>query len=216
MLETGVEVLDIGIVPTPTNYFSLYHLGVDGAIQITGSHNPPEFNGFKMSLKSGAVYGDQIQGLKELIEADDFEQGAGVMKEVDLLTPYFEMLAEKITLARPLKVVMDCGNAAAALVAPQIFKRLGVDLTELYCDVDGRFPNHHPDPTELHNLADLIKVVQRGGYDVGIAYDGDADRIGVIDEQGNVIMADTLMSIFLEEVARPGQPNRSCGRPGIA
>jgi len=206
MLETGVEVLDIGIVPTPTNYFSLYHLGVDGAIQITGSHNPPEFNGFKMSLKSGAVYGDQIQGLKELIEAEDFEQGAGVMKEVDLLTPYFEMLAEKITLARPLKVVMDCGNAAAALVAPQIFKRLGVDLKELYCDVDGRFPNHHPDPTELQNLADLIKEVQRGGYDVGIAYDGDADRIGVIDEQGNVIMADTLMSIFLEEVARPGQP----------
>lgn len=206
LLSTGVDVVDIGIVPTPTNYFSMFHLEIDGAVQITGSHNPPEFNGFKLSYQQGAVYGDQIQQLKSIIRAADFEVGAGTLKEVDLLTPYLDMLADKISLDRPLKVVMDCGNAAAALAAPEIFKRLGVQITELYCTVDGRFPNHHPDPTELRNLRDLIAEVKKGGYDVGIAYDGDADRIGVVDEHGQVIFADTLLAIFLEEVARPGEP----------
>ena len=195
LLSTGVDVVDIGIVPTPTNYFSMFHLKIDGAVQITGSHNPPEFNGFKLSYQQGAVYGDQIQQLRSLMKTSDFEVGEGTLKEVDLLTTYMGMLAEKISLDRPLKVVMDCGNAAAALAAPEIFKRLGVQLTELYCTVDGRFPNHHPDPTELRNLQDLIAEVKTGGYDVGIAYDGDADRVGVVDEHGQVIFADTLLAI---------------------
>jgi len=205
LLETGVEVIDIGIVPTPTNYFSMYHLQVDGAVQITGSHNPPQFNGFKLSFRKAAFYGDQIQGLRELIERSDFESGEGSMRQEDILTPYMDLLADRIKLDRPLKVVMDCGNAAACLAAPELFKRLGVELTELYCTVDGSFPNHHPDPTEVENLEDLIAVVKKGGYDFGVAYDGDADRLGVVDEQGNIIFADTLMALFLEEVARPGQ-----------
>jgi phosphomannomutase/phosphoglucomutase len=201
MLSAGIDVIDIGIVPTPTNYFSMYHLKVDGAVQITGSHNPPEYNGFKLSHQQRAVYGDQIQELRKLIEENDFESGAGNRKQEDVLAPYTALLIEKIKLERPLRIVMDCGNAAAALVAPEVFKRMDIELEELYCTVDGTFPNHHPDPTE-----DLIAVIGKGGYDFGVAYDGDADRIGVVDDQGNMIFADTLMAVFLEEVARPGEP----------
>ncbi len=205
ILASGVEVVDIGIVPTPVNYFSMYQLEVDGAVQITGSHNPPEFNGFKLSHRRAAVYGDQIQGLRTLIEERDFETGEGSLLEKELLAAYLDMLAEKIRLERPLKVAMDCGNAAGALTGPAIFKRLGVELTELYCEVDGRFPNHHPDPTVLKNLAELIAEVQTGGYDFGVAYDGDADRVGIVDERGEVVWADTLMALFLDEVAHPGE-----------
>jgi len=183
----------------------MYHLNVDGAVQITGSHNPPEFNGFKLSYKKAAVYGDQIQGLRELIERSDFESGEGSIRQEDLLTPYINLLADKVKLDRPLKIVMDCGNAAACLAAPELFKRLGVEITELFCTVDGSFPNHHPDPTEVENLEDLIAAVKKGSYDFGVAYDGDGDRLGVVDEQGNIIFADTLMAVFLEEVARPGE-----------
>lgn len=205
LLETGVEVIDIGIVPTPTNYFSMYHLNVDGAVQITGSHNPPEFNGFKLSFRKAAFYGDQIQGLRTLIEQSDFESGEGSIRQEDLLTPYIDLLADKVKLDRPLKIVMDCGNAAACLAAPELFKRLGVEITELFCTVDGSFPNHHPDPTEVENLEDLIAAVKKGSYDFGVAYDGDADRLGVVDEQGQIIFSDILMAVFLEEVARPGE-----------
>jgi len=203
---TGVAVQDIGILPTPANYFSLPHLEVDGAVQITGSHNPPEFNGFKLSHSTGAVYGEQILGLKDMIEKRDFETGLGTFEDYDLLPEYHEMLAGKITLERPLKVVIDCGNAAAALSAPEVLRGLGVELTELFCTVDGTFPNHHPDPTVEENLVDLIAEMKTGRHDLGVAYDGDADRVGVIDEKGNIIRADTLMAIFLEEVARPGEP----------
>ena len=205
LLSTGVKVIDIGILPTPANYFCMFHSDVDGAVQITGSHNPSNYNGFKMSFRRRAVYGDQIMGLLKMIKAGDFETGAGSFSEMDIITPYIDMLAEKITFERPLKIALDCGNAAGALAGPQIFKRLGVALTELYCDVDGRFPNHHPDPTVEANLADLINTVKGGDYDLGIAYDGDADRVGIIDNNGDVIRADTLMAIFLEEVARPGE-----------
>jgi phosphomannomutase/phosphoglucomutase len=206
LLSAGVDVVDIGILPTPANYFAMFHLEVDGAVQITGSHNPPEFNGFKLSHQKRAVYGDQIQELRELIENGDFESGAGNKREEDILTPYKALVLEKIELARPLRVVMDCGNAAAALAAPEIFKNRGIELKELYCTVDGKFPNHHPDPTEPENLEDLIAEIVKGGYDFGVAYDGDADRIGVVDDQGNIIFADTLMGIFLAEVAKPGEP----------
>ncbi len=206
LVETGAQVVDIGIIPTPTNYFSMYHLMVDGAIQITGSHNPPQFNGFKMSYRQRAVYGDQIQGLRKLIEQQDFETGKGTVRQEDMLTPYMDLLSDRIKLERPLKIVLDCGNAAGCLAAPELFNRLGAEVTELYCKVDGHFPNHHPDPTEVENLQDLIGMVKEGSYDFGVAYDGDADRIGVVDEQGNIIFADTLMALFLEEVAKPGQP----------
>ncbi len=204
VLSTGLDVINIGILPTPVNYYSMFKLDVGGAVQITGSHNPPEFNGFKLSLDKKAVFGDMIQSIRKLIEENDFEQGKGSEATYDIKPEYLAMLKEKIHFERPVKVVMDCGNAAGAINAPEIFTALGAELTELYCDVDGRFPNHHPDPTVKENLADLIQLMQQGDYEVGIAFDGDADRIGVVDETGDIVWADQLMAIFLPHVIEPG------------
>ena len=204
VLSTGVDVINIGILPTPANYFSMFKLDVAGAVQITGSHNPPEFNGFKMSRNKKSVFGDSIQDLRSIIEKEDYETGEGDEAPYKILNDYRRMISEKISIERPLRVVMDCGNAAAAICAPDIFKKFNIELTELYCDVDGAFPNHHPDPTVKENLADLIKLMKTGNYDVGIAFDGDADRVGVVDETGEVIWADQLMALFLPELVNPG------------
>tara|TARA_B100000131_G_scaffold125769_1_gene122984 strand:+ start:335 stop:1705 length:1371 start_codon:yes stop_codon:yes gene_type:complete len=204
VLSTGVDVINIGILPTPANYFSMFKLDVAGAVQITGSHNPPEFNGFKMSRNKKSVFGDSIQDLRSIIEKEDYETGEGDEAPYKILNDYRKMISEKISIERPLRVVMDCGNAAAAICAPDIFKKFNIELTELYCDVDGTFPNHHPDPTVKENLTDLIKLMKTGNYDVGIAFDGDADRVGVVDETGEVIWADQLMALFLPELVNPG------------
>ena len=204
VLSTGVDVINIGILPTPANYFSMFKLDVAGAVQITGSHNPPEFNGFKMSRNKKSVFGDSIQDLRSIIEKEDYETGEGDEAPYKILNDYRKMISEKISIERPLRVVMDCGNAAAAICAPDIFKKFNIELTELYCDVDGAFPNHHPDPTVKENLTDLIKLMKTGNYDVGIAFDGDADRVGVVDETGEVIWADQLMALFLPELVNPG------------
>ncbi len=204
VLSTGIDIINIGIVPTPVNYFSLYHLDVSGSVQITGSHNPPEFNGFKLSMYKKPVYGKQIQRIKEYIENQDFDKGEGSEARYKILPDYFSMILNKINIVNPIKVVMDCGNAAAAINAPNIFKNLGVELTELYCEPDGTFPNHHPDPTVEDNLIDLIKYMKTGNYDVGIAFDGDGDRVGVVDEKGEIIWADQLMAIFLPTIINPG------------
>ena len=204
VLSTGVDVINIGILPTPANYYSMFKLDVAGAVQITGSHNPPEFNGFKMSRNKKAVFGDSIQDLRSIIEKEDYETGEGDEAPYKILNDYRKMISEKISIERPLRVVMDCGNAAAAICAPDIFKKFNIELTELYCDVDGTFPNHHPDPTVKENLIDLIKLMKTGNYDVGIAFDGDADRVGVVDETGEVIWADQLMALFLPELVNPG------------
>lgn len=206
LISTGINVKDLGIIPTPTNYYSMYHLDIDGAVQITGSHNPPEFNGFKMSLSQKAFYGEQIQDLKELINMKDFEKGEGEITNTPILNNYMEMLKSKIKLDRPLKIVMDCGNAAGCLSGPQVYKELGIELTELYCDVDPTFPNHHPDPTEDENLTDIIKVIKEGDFDFGVAFDGDADRVILIDEKGGIIRADNMMCLFLPEIIKtPGE-----------
>jgi len=204
VLSTGVDVINIGILPTPANYYSMFKLDVAGAVQITGSHNPPEFNGFKMSRNKKSVFGDSIQDLRSIIEKEDYETGEGDEAPYKILNDYRKMIFEKISIERPLRVVMDCGNAAAAICAPEIFKKFDIELTELYCDVDGAFPNHHPDPTVKENLTDLIKLMKTGNYDVGIAFDGDADRVGVVDETGEVIWADQLMALFLPELVNPG------------
>jgi phosphomannomutase/phosphoglucomutase len=204
VLSTGIDVINIGILPTPANYYSMFKLDVAGAVQITGSHNPPEFNGFKMSRNKKSVFGDSIQDLRSIIEKEDYETGEGDEAPYKILNDYRKMIFEKISIERPLRVVMDCGNAAAAICAPDIFKKFDIELTELYCDVDGTFPNHHPDPTVKENLTDLIKLMKTGNYDVGIAFDGDADRVGVVDETGEVIWADQLMALFLPELVNPG------------
>ncbi|MDP6852907.1 MAG: phosphomannomutase/phosphoglucomutase [Candidatus Marinimicrobia bacterium] len=202
LMAVGIKVLNMGIAPTPANYFSMFHLDADGAVQITGSHNPPEFNGFKISYKQRAFYGDQIQGLKELIDEEDFDYAQGSVEKIEILPAYMEMLQSKITLKKNLKAVMDCGNAAACLVAPQIFKIMGIETRELFSNIDGTFPNHHPDPTEDHNLVDLIREIQEGDYDFGVAYDGDADRVVAVDEKGGIIRSDVLMALFLPEIIK--------------
>ena len=204
VLSTGIDVINIGIVPTPVNYYSMFKLDVAGAVQITGSHNPPEFNGFKMSRNKKSVFGESIQGLREIIEKEDFEHGEGDEAPYNILRDYKKMISSKINLEKKLKVVLDCGNAAGAVCAPEIFRNFNIDLEELYCDVDGTFPNHHPDPTVEENLKDLMKKMKTGRFDVGIAFDGDADRIGVVDENGDVIWADQLMALFLPEIISPG------------
>jgi len=204
VLSTGVDVINIGIVPTPVNYFSLFELDVAASVQITGSHNPPEFNGFKLSLHKKPVYGDQIQLIKNFILNLDYDNGEGSETRYKLLPKYAEMIQSKISINKQMKVVMDCGNAAAAINAPSIFKDLGVELKELFCEPDGTFPNHHPDPTVEENLKDLISEIKNGDYDLGIAFDGDADRLGVVDETGDIIWADQLLAILLSDVIEEG------------
>ena len=204
VLSTGVDVINIGIVPTPVNYFSLFELDVAASVQLTGSHNPPEFNGFKLSLHKKPVYGDQIQLIKNFILNLDYDNGEGSETRYKLLPKYAEMIQSKISINKKMKVVMDCGNAAAAINAPSIFKDLGVELKELFCEPDGTFPNHHPDPTVEENLKDLISEINNGDYDLGIAFDGDADRLGVVDETGDIIWADQLLAILLSDVIEEG------------
>ena len=204
VLSTGVDIINLGIIPTPVNYYSLYKLDVAASVQITGSHNPPEFNGFKLSLHKKPVYGKQIQLLKKFIDNLDFDSGDGSETRYKILPDYNQMILNKISIDKPMKVVMDCGNAAASINAPKIFTDLGVNLTELYCDPDGSFPNHHPDPTVEDNLLDLISLMKTGEYDIGIAFDGDADRLGVVDETGDIIWADQLIALLLPEVIEPG------------
>ena len=157
-----------------------------------------------MSLNKGAVYGDQIQQLKSLMERDDFESGEGTEVKYKILDEYIEMIKNKITFDRQMTLAMDCGNAAACLAAPEIFNELDTDLTELFCDVDGNFPNHHPDPTVTENLAKLISTVKGGDFDAGLAYDGDADRIGLVDEKGEIVFADQIMALMLPEIVNEG------------
>jgi phosphomannomutase/phosphoglucomutase len=205
VLSTGTDVIKIGILPTPANYYSMFKLNVAGAVQITGSHNPPEFNGFKMSRNKKPVFGDEIQNLYSIIKTEDYEIGEGVEASYDILSDYKRMIISKIDVEKNIKVVMDCGNAAGAICAPEIFKNLNnIELTELYCDVDGTFPNHHPDPTVEENLIDLIQLMKQDLYDIGIAFDGDADRVGVVDSKGEIIWADQLMALFLPELINPG------------
>ena len=205
IFSTGIDVINLGIIPTPVNYYSMFHLGVSGAVQITGSHNPPEFNGFKFSLDKKAFFGDDIQSLYHLIDKMDFEQGKGLEARYKILPEYKEMILGKIKIERPMKVVMDCGNAAGGINGPDVFKSLGINLKELFSEPDGTFPNHHPDPTVEENLLDLIAEMKTGNYDVGLAFDGDADRVGVVDETGDIIWADQLIALFLPEVIKNGE-----------
>ena len=199
-LSTGLNIIDIGIVPTPVNYYSMYKLETDGAVQITGSHNPNEFNGFKFSCLKESFYGQKIQLLKNMILDNDFESGNGKLINDDILNDYIQMLCSKIKLNKKLKVIVDSGNACGCLTVPQTLKKLNIDVEELYCDVDSTFPNHHPDPTVDSNLTEIVSKIKNGDFDLGMAFDGDADRIVVIDEKGNIIRCDNLICLFLPEV----------------
>ncbi|HHI96674.1 MAG TPA: phosphomannomutase/phosphoglucomutase [Thermodesulfatator atlanticus] len=203
ILATGVDVVNIGVTPTPVMYFSLFHLpDLDGGIQVTGSHNPPEFNGFKICVGKETIYGPKIQELRTLIEKEDFESGSGQETSYDILPDYKKFLSENIKISRPLKVVLDCGNGVTALTAPEAFARQGAEVTSLYCEVDGTFPNHFPDPVVEENLRDLRQKVREVGADFGVGYDGDGDRIGVVDDQGNILWGDQLLIIFARDILK--------------
>jgi len=201
ILSTGVDVVDIGMVPTPTLYFSLFHLDVQGGVMITGSHNPPEFNGFKLAVGHTTLYGPEIQRIRQIIEAGEYPRGAGQLTQLDIRPAYLTTLKERIGhFDRKLKVVVDAGNGLGGMFCPQLLRDLGADASGLYCEVDGTFPNHHPDPTVPAFLADLIAQVSWQGAELGMAYDGDADRLGVVDENGNIIWGDQLLILFSREV----------------
>jgi phosphomannomutase/phosphoglucomutase len=193
LTEGGVNVVDIGVVPTPLLYWSLFNLGVAGGIQITGSHNPAEYNGFKLCLGAESLHGHDIGELYARIDAPAVHPAARVREE-HVVDRYVADVAGRIgRISRPLRVVYDCGNGAAALVAPQLFRALGLDAIGLFAESDGTFPNHHPDPTVPENLEDLIGAVRREGAELGIAFDGDADRIGLVDGAGRIIWGDHLL-----------------------
>jgi phosphomannomutase/phosphoglucomutase len=207
--STGVDVIQIGMVATPALYFSLYHLDVGGGVMITGSHNPPEFNGFKLAVEKTTIYGDEIQAVRRIIDDGAFATGQGTIAEQDVGQAYADAIVGRLgAIARPLHVVVDAGNGMGGVHGPHILREIGAEVTELYCEVDGHFPNHHPDPTVPEYLTDLIAKVQETGVQMGIAWDGDADRIGVVDAQGRIVWGDQLMMFFSREVlsARPGAP----------
>ena len=207
----GLDVIDIGVVPTPLNYWALHHLPVVGGIQITGSHNPPEYNGFKLSMGTASLHGDHLQDLYKLTQAPKATAGApGTKREEAVIDRYIEDIVERIgPLARPIRIVYDCGNGAGAVVAPALFAKLGVEGRGLFCESDGTFPNHHPDPTVPENLVDLIAAVKKDKAEVGIAFDGDADRIGVVDENGGIVWGDRILILYARDVLERtgrGQP----------
>jgi phosphomannomutase/phosphoglucomutase len=200
MISGGLDVVDIGVCPTPVFYFSLFHLDREGGVMITGSHNPPEFNGFKVCAGKETIYGEEIQNLRKLAEARGFIDGKGSVSFQEIIPAYQDIILRNISLKRNTKVVVDSGNGSAGAVAPQILRGLGCRVEELYSEVDGRFPNHFPDPTIPDNMKDLIAKVKETGAEVGIAYDGDGDRIGVVDPLGNIIWGDQLMILFVRDI----------------
>ncbi len=206
LLACGSTVLDIGVVPTPVLYYSAVHFQADGAIMITGSHNPPEYNGFKTVCGTGTLHGEAIQDVYKLIAGNDFESGEGSVKELDAVTPYVDEIAGQFKFDRKVKVVLDAGNGTAGPVVHRLLKKLNVDAQELFFEMDGRFPNHHPDPTVLENLSSLEKSVRETKSELGIAFDGDSDRIGAVDENGEVVFGDMLLLIFGREILtrKPG------------
>jgi len=201
LADSGQDVVDIGTVITPTFYFARVHWGLDGGMMVTASHNPSEFNGFKLAGGFGTLYGDQIQAVRRRAETGPFLQGHGRIDARDVTGAYVAMLREKIRLGpRRLRVALDCGNGTASLVGPEVLRAWGVDVVPLYCESDPRFPHHHPDPVDPHNLTDLIDVVRRERCDVGIGFDGDGDRIGAVDDRGEIVWGDLLMILYWKEI----------------
>lgn len=203
ILSTGINVVNIGICPTPVMYFTLFTLkDIDGGIQVTGSHNPPEFNGLKICIGKDTLFGSQIQQIKNLIEEKDFEKGKGDLEEKEVISSYIEYICNNINIERPIKVIIDPGNGVCGLTAKPIFKNLGCEIECIFCEVDGNFPNHFPDPVVPENLQWLKETVLNKKYEVGFGYDGDGDRLGVVDEKGNIIWGDQLLIIFAKDLLK--------------
>jgi len=206
LMSTGCRVTDIGVCTTPISYFSVRHLEKEGNVMVTASHNPPEYNGFKVCRGLDSVFGEQIQQIRTIIDEKKFVTGTGHLAQCDVRQDYIDTITTNISLSRPLRVGVDAGNGTAGPIVLPIFKALGCEVFDLYCDMDGRFPNHEADPTVIKNMNDLVSLVREKKLDVGIGFDGDGDRIGVVDHQGNLIFGDQLMIIFSREILsrKPG------------
>jgi phosphomannomutase/phosphoglucomutase len=200
ILAAGVDVIDIGMVATPMTYFAAEHLGTKCSVMVTGSHNPPDYNGLKMVIDGGTLSGDDIQALRARIERGDVRSGLGSRRTQDIAPAYFERITGDVRLARSMKIAVDCGNGVAGAFAPELYRRLGCEVVELFCDVDGRFPNHHPDPSQPANLEDLKRRLREGDCELGLAFDGDGDRLGVVTPQGHVIFADRQLMLFAADL----------------
>ena len=198
--SAGVDVFDLGMAATPISYFAAHHLRCGCAVSVTGSHNPPDYNGLKMVIGGTTLAMEAIQRLRRRIEAGDFEQGAGTAAEVNVADDYLDRIVSDVLLSRPMKIAIDCGNGAAGATAGLLYRRLGCEVVELFCDVDGRFPNHHPDPSRPENLVDLIRAVRETGAELGLAFDGDGDRLGVVTRSGSVIYPDRQLMLFAKDV----------------
>ncbi len=200
----GLHVIDIGMVPTPVVYYATYELGTGTGVAVTGSHNPPDYNGLKMVIAGDAIYGDAIQRLRESIESGALAEvpaaQRGGLRSEDLSARYLARITGDVKLARPMKIAIDCGNGVAGALAPQLFRALGCEVTELFCEVDGTFPNHHPDPAHPENLQDLIRALRKTDAEIGLAFDGDGDRLGVVTKDGQIIWPDRQLMLFAEDV----------------
>jgi phosphomannomutase / phosphoglucomutase len=197
---SGVNVIDIGMVTTPMTYFAAHHLGTQCCVMVTGSHNPPDYNGLKMVIDAATLSGEDIQALRARIERGNLARGSGTTRTADIASAYFDRIAGDVHLVRPMRIAVDCGNGVAGAFAPDLYRRLGCDVVELFCDVDGRFPNHHPDPSQPANLQDLIRRLGQGNFELGLAFDGDGDRLGVVTPAGHVIYPDRQLMLFAADV----------------
>lgn len=200
ILSTGCDVIDVGVCPTPVLYFSIQHLNLDGGAMVTASHNPPEYNGFKLMSGLDSIHSEGLQDVRRVVEKNDFARGQGIVTQKDLITPYKENILKGIKISRPIRIGIDAGNGTGGITALPVLKKLGCEVHDIYCDMDGTFPNHEADPTQKKNLTDLIKLVKENHLDLGVGYDGDADRIGVVDKNGGVIYGDQLMVIYAREI----------------
>jgi len=200
MNEAGADVIDIGMAPTPVTYFAAHHLGCGSCVSVTGSHNPPDYNGLKMVVDGHTLSGEEIQAVRRKAEAAPAPRAPGRRSGASVLDAYVERIVGDVRLARPMRIAVDCGNGVAGMIAPRLFRALGCEVEELYCDVDGDFPNHHPDPSHLENLVDLIARVKAGGSELGFAFDGDGDRLGVVTKDGEIIFPDRQLMLFAADV----------------
>ncbi|MEO8305057.1 MAG: phosphomannomutase/phosphoglucomutase [Betaproteobacteria bacterium] len=197
---SGANVIDVGMVATPMTYFAAQHLGTQSSVMVTGSHNPPDYNGLKMVVDGDTLSGDEIQAIRTRIEAGRLSAGSGTYRAANIRAAYLDRVVGGIKLARPMKIAVDCGNGVAGAFAGTLFRRLGCEVTELFCEVDGTFPNHHPDPSKPENLADLIALLGNGAHELGLAFDGDGDRLGVVTRDGHVIYPDRQLMLFAADV----------------
>ncbi len=200
--KSGVDVIDIGRVTTPILYFSAHHLGTGSGVMVTGSHNPPDYNGLKMMLAGETLSGDDIQRLRRRLETGDLKRGAGSIRSQDVGNAYLERVTGDIRLKRKMRIAVDCGNGIPGAFAPSLYRKLGCEVEELFCEVDGTFPNHHPDPSQPENLKDLIAALKKGNAEIGLAFDGDGDRLGVVTKAGKVIFPDRQLMLFAADVLK--------------